>query len=543
MTPFSPHRLFRPWLRTPHRKFLRTVCIVWLPLVILQAAYAYGGTRRHMVLYGGIPDGMVEDIARSADLLVLGTIRGDQLDQLKRINPEIVLLKYHHGLSIPQTSPDWAIVDSRENWFAHDRTSGRRMTAGTYGWTLMNIADSSWRNYHAAMIATTTEERFDGVFIDDFWDRFVAKFVAEGTDRPAAPEPFIVDRWPSLMTDVLRMLRENYSKLIFINGAHEAYISHVDGCMEESFVHSSHNPDEWLRPAVGAYRSILEMEQLKKQGKVLLIQSGTRGNTGGDPQALFRLCHRAYLLIADRNTYFNFHPASSYNWRNLHVSDDYRIDLGPAAGAFEVVPPGASSASLLNNGDFASGLGAWKIIGGKPRIEVSTSAHRHSVLFQGDGLSGDRILSEFIPVTPGISYALSAWCKTEQNTPGSAGYKKLGIQGRFFDGEGARLPGAFDLQFDGGSYGWLPFEATFVSPPSAAFFQIRIGFIGDGRGRGWVTGVSFAATAARSLILKRDFQRGSVYVNLGNQAEQIRPVRERSAITLGARDAVIRYSR
>jgi hypothetical protein len=110
---------------------------------------------------------------------------------------------------------------------------------------------------------------------------------------------------------------------------------------------------------------------------------------------------------------------------------------------------------------------------------------------------------------------LSAYCKSEMNQALSAGYKKLGLQGRYYDKNKTKLPGAFDLQFDAGTFDWLPFEITHTSPSNAAYFRLRLGFIGDGLGRGWIDKVYFGPAAAGEKILRRDFSHGLVIVNYG----------------------------
>ena len=538
----SPHRC-RFAAEVQHSTWGRRlgISLVALLITIAPMVQAHGQAGRYMVLYGGIPDNLVDKIARNADLLVLGTIRNHQLDRLKRLNPDIILLKYYHGLSFSRTNPQWAAVDSHEGWFAHDPETGRRLIAGQYGWSLMNIADPGWRRFLANHIASTTDTRFDGVFIDDFWDRYVSKFKAEGTQRSADPAPNLIDNWQRFMIDLLQQLQEVYPNQIVINGAHLAYIEYVDGCMEESFIHAPQKRDDQLPSPAAAARSVLKIARLAKHGKLLLVQSGTLGDSGRNLQSMFRFCHRAYLLVAGKHTYFNFHPSGSYNWRNLHVSDEYRLNLGAPVRPIEMIQT-VANANLLDNGNFEDGSSHWSTMAGRPETVKASPGGRSSMKFMSDGITGDKIAGDFIAVRPGTSYRISAWCKAERNTPGSARYKKLGMQGRFFNPEKKRLPGAFDLQFDPGTYAWLPFEAVYTAPDEAAFFQLRIGFIGDGSGLGWVSGVYFGESSARPLVFKRDFEHGSVVVNLGDAPGRIATARGQSAVRLGPREGLIQGS-
>ena len=93
-----------------------------------------------------------------------------------------------------------------------------------------------------------------------------------------------------------------------------------------------------------------------------------------------------------------------------------------------------------------------------------------------------------------------------------------------------KLPGAFDLQFDSGAYSWRPFDTTYTSPASAAYFRIRLGFIGDGVGKGWVDRVYFGKVTESGQVLGRNFSGGKVLVNYGTAETTItyKPVENQS---------------
>jgi hypothetical protein len=155
------------------------------------------------------------------------------------------------------------------------------------------------------------------------------------------------------------------------------------------------------------------------------------------------------------------------------------------------------------------------VLQGQPRIETGMSAGQSAMSFSSRASGSDKIASVFIPVAENTPYRLAAACKTKRNRAGSRRYEKLGMQGRFFSTDRKRLPGAYDLQFEEGTYDWLPFETAFVSPPGAAFFRLRIGFIGDGSGKGWVSQVYFGPAADTAMVVGRSFTGAEVLVNGG----------------------------
>jgi hypothetical protein len=159
---------------------------------------------------------------------------------------------------------------------------------------------------------------------------------------------------------------------------------------------------------------------------------------------------------------------------------------------------------------------------GLPTYEQEDGMHGGVVRFTSDGLKRrDMIRSHLIPVVAKEEYRIRLWVRANKNEPGKADYMKFGLKGRFYDRDKKEIPGSYDLKFDKGSYDWQPYEITYRTPSNAAYYQISIGFIGDGTGTGWMDNLYFGKADKNELILKRDFENGSVFVNYGDKEATI----------------------
>jgi hypothetical protein len=467
----------------------------------------------HAVIYGGLSDNIVSEVANKYEILIVGSIRGDQLRRIKQINPNIIILKYHHSIGMHRSYSDWAVVNRKESWFGHDRITGKRLIEKQYGWYLMDVTNPEWQIYQVKKIVDTIGEPYDGVFLDDFWERYVTRFQDADTGGAPTPDSRLMSGWDNGMRQFLSRLKAVYAKQIFINGACAGYLSEVDGCMVESFVHSSWTSDSFFHNQSTYLRSLEDVSRISTIGKNVLVQSGTNGDGAGSVRDIFNYCYASYLLVMNENTSFYFQPQRNAVFKDAAFYPDVR--LGASKGLYYVQYAENAPQNLLRNGDFRNGLISWNVTAGSPSAVTVNGASTEAVMLSGSASRRDFIQSDFIPVRGNTKYTLSAWCKTAKNEPGSASYMKLGVEGTYYDGNKRFIRSGFGLQFDPGKYDWLPFETDHTSPENAAFFRIGIGFLGDGQGQGWVSKVSFYPSTATARVLRRDFERGSVFVNYG----------------------------
>jgi hypothetical protein len=474
-----------------------------------------------MVIYGGFKDTDVYRIAKNIDILIVGKVSYFQLKQLKQVNPDLVILKYYHCIGIYKSASEWNIVNQHEDWFVHDKNTNRRLTQKNRGWFLMNIANDDWRKFVSNQIAGQTENLFDGIFIDGYWYRFVRKFVSEGMKQAALPAEDFLINWIGNMTALLKQIRSVYPNLIFINGAHVQYIDYVDGCMEEAFIHSSWRSETKYSTPSDYVRILKKIKDIAKYGKVILAQSGTKGDFISKINDIYRFCFASYLIAWDNNISFNFHPRHTYSFRGLYQIDDYRLDLGIPLGDYYVEKKGVMSPNLLANGNFNGSLRGWRVISGNPSTDSNNSIAGQSIRFKSSVNQSDKIVSEFIPVKGDMDYTISAFVKSKKNLSVDKRYQKLGLQGRFYDKYKKRITGGYSLNFSGGTYNWLPFETRHTSPSNAAYFQMKLGFSANGFGEGWIDNVYFGVSTKREMIYRRDFSKGSVLVNYGSKTATV----------------------
>ena len=501
--------------------------------------------KRHLVIYGGLNSADLSVVAKNAEIVILNNVPREHLVRLKQINPRMLLFQYHHSPGFHSHYHDWESVDAREDWFVHDKNTGERLVEKKYGWFLMNISSESWRNYLATRIASITDDIFDGVFLDDAWVRFSNKFRCQISNSTGQPKEDFAADWAGHMQQLIATVRHKYPKRIFINGAHEEYIHLVDGCMEENFVHPNWKPGYDLPDPSTYLRMLRKMERIQNYGKALLIQSGTSGADPDSTRKIFDYCLASYHLIEGPNTSFGFHRAPTYRYQGPLHSEDVHPYIGEPTAPFRIVKQTPHRPNLVVNNTFEKGWRHWRVMQGRPQIETEPSlqAGISAVTFSSRESGSDQIASDFIPVRDNFRYRLAAVCKAHRNRAGSRRYQKLGLQGRFYSIDRKQLPGAYDLQFEEGTYDWLPFETSFISPPGAAFFRIRIGFIGDGTGKGAVSQVFFGPAADRAVVVGRSFTRAEVLVNSGTDEATVSvgvtPIQKPQSITLKPAGAIV----
>lgn len=342
--------------------------------------------------------------------------------------------------------------------------------------------------------------------------------------RKAQPEAEFVLQWSRNLNQLLKRVRGAYRKPIFINGAHSIYQDHVDGFMMEGFVHANWQKDDYRPSPSDLVRQLVKARRLLQLDKPVLFQSGSRGNSTGTQAPLFTLCLSGYLLVENSKSAFNYHPKDTYAVKYRHEAAAYDLDLGPPITPLVLQTEGERAPNLLVNGDFSEGLTGWSVLSGDPVHDPEKGMDPGAASLGGNGVSGsgDLIATPPIPVAGNRKYTVALYGKADENlSTGIHSYRRLGLQIRFYNRNKQQLESRPGITFDAGRFDWLPYEIDCVAPSDAAYIRLRIGFIGDGVGQGWVDRVYLGTSVGRAQVYRRDFLNGSVWTNVGNRSATI----------------------
>jgi len=477
---------------------------------------------QHSIIYDNIPDSEIKRAVDTSKLIITGsnTKQMIQMKKIKAIKPDMIILLYEHAIGSYKPN---SVVSGHEEWFAHGGDGTKRLIASKYGWYLMNISNKEWRDYISALIVKNTiDSGYDGIFMDDMWGQYVEKFILEGSSDKGTPLDLPITNWRKYIIMIMQAVREKYQGWLFINSTEEEYMTYIDGFMFEGFIHGNSSSDASTLDQSSCLRGLNKVARLQKYRKKLLLASGTEGKDLQLAKKWQNLCYLSYLLIQNENTTFSFQQSPSYIFKNSVTNPVPHADLGKPLGEYFIVKEGQGSQNLLPNGSFENGLSSWSIVSGLPTYEQENGMHGGVVRFISDGLKRrDMIRSHLIPVLANGEYRIRLSVRANNNEPGTADYMKLGLQGRFYDGDMKRIPGSYDLEFGKGSYDWQPYEVNYRAPSNAAYFQISIGFIGDGTGTGWLDNLYFGKAEKNEFVLERDFENGSVFVNYGDKEATI----------------------
>jgi hypothetical protein len=311
---------------------LTIIITVIISIAVPQAGFS-ASHLRHAVIYGGIPDTEIQNIVNSYDILVLDYTAQYKLVKMKQLKPGIKLLKYVYVIGSSPEDPHWSYINKMESWFVHDKNTGKRMV-DKYGSYLMDLGNSAWRSYVCNNIANEVDPNYDGIFVDDIWESFYPKYVCEGTSTIATPPDSVKNLWQTNIIKFFNDIKTYYPKILFINGAYNVYMNYIDGCMEEEFIHANWTSDSYFYGWDGCNYMIQKLDQLSKQGKTILVESGTMNDGTGDINKLARLCYASYLLISNQWLSFSFQPTRSYAYYGIFRIPEYDLDLGTPSGAY-----------------------------------------------------------------------------------------------------------------------------------------------------------------------------------------------------------------
>jgi hypothetical protein len=152
--------------------------------------------------------------------------------------------------------------------------------------------------------------------------------------------------------------------------------------------------------------------------------------------------------------------------------------------------------NLLNNSSFEAGLGngkTWSIATGNPVLDTNiVYAGNQAVKFvkpdSSEASQSIITLNDYISVTPGQSYQLSAWVKGDNIQVGTETWHKFFATGRWYDADMNVIFGSYpDLTFPTGTYDWQQITRTITAPANAEYFHFSsIGIQKTATGTAWL---------------------------------------------------------
>lgn len=178
----------------------------------------------------------IEYLAANHDLLI--NTGGHSVNDVRAINPHIIVLVYYNIIGMQRSCADWELVDTHEDWFVHDSRDGSRLINNQWNWYLMDVGNPGWREYYANS-ALSIVTNYDGIFCDDAWHYFTpAGFHRESDGTKAEIDSAKIDSFVDNMIVMLQLVKETLDdKLVIFNGnAHLDYMSVTDGGMYEHFL-------------------------------------------------------------------------------------------------------------------------------------------------------------------------------------------------------------------------------------------------------------------------------------------------------------------
>jgi hypothetical protein len=267
-------------------------------------------------------------------------------DSLRAVNPGFIILHYRLGLGLGFRSTgegcaptggflhiintnwvqEWPGDDIVQNsWFY--LYGGQRVLNCTYGWYVMNLEDTSWREWWTGQVLEQLENNDDdGLFADSL---SIPSYLGANTYNPVLPayDPTFESGWADRIQDFIDYVQTRFGGRYYLIPNAGSWVttrdptdySDTDGVMIEGFgydVWESYGETDWK----------LQMNRclgLINAGKCLIGQSY---RTESVETRMFDL--GSYLLIKGSKTYINLEEGFEPEWW-----PEYEIPLGTPSGS------------------------------------------------------------------------------------------------------------------------------------------------------------------------------------------------------------------
>lgn len=298
--------------------------------------------KKHLVAYGNWTADHLAHIARF-DMVDTGRETLALTDDLKALNPNIIIIAYHNIMAMHTNYEDWPEVNAHEDWFIHD-VNGNRLQNSKYGWYCMDARNPEWRQHYANQIKSMldTYSALDGIFADDVWDVWSKR----GWTVPEVDVPDIPD-WHDGVLALLTLAKNTIgAKLLIPNTPNYTdYVDVSDGKFDEIFIHVRWTPpDSWPDWwTIDDYLAHVDaLASISSRGKHYCAHAGCTLPASPTPEDLEKAkatmlhCLCSYLLGVNGAN-------ATFGWNNIWAVDgsgyypEMDIDIGNPKGSYYMV--------------------------------------------------------------------------------------------------------------------------------------------------------------------------------------------------------------
>lgn len=320
-------------------RFYRTTVAVFVGLFVAALFFLYRGQSAPSLAnyyLGTLPTdaGSVSLLAKN-DLLILSPeqalVRRAVIDQIKRLNPDIILLAYVPAQSYNNAWRSYPANTLYKNFSVKDewwlRDPNGKTASNWPGLSHTNLSHG-WSDYYIDYIKANilTAGVWDGVFWDMIYDNI--SWLNDGNidlnsdgkkDDPTAADAQWTERTVYLLEQSRARLPVKY---IIMNGSSvPAFQEAVNGRMYESYPTSWEAGGNWGKIMAGLIRNSARNSEPR-----LYIFNSNTGNTGKKTDYRKMRFGLASSLMAD-NVYFSF-DFGTENHAQIWQYDEYEVKLG-----------------------------------------------------------------------------------------------------------------------------------------------------------------------------------------------------------------------
>jgi hypothetical protein len=271
------------------------------------------GFKRHLAIYGD-SDLLIrfpKQIAEGYQLLVTEWWQARYAQKIKEYNPSIRILFYRDAIGVRTDYDDWKSIQKEQNWFLRDHVTNQRIQHKAFGWYLMDISHSGFRDHLCGYLQGKLKEFpvFDGVFLDDVFQKLPeSKFRQESDQAPfvlndPGYEKKYKDSMAALLTQIKAAIGEKKMMINTDGGPDWVLVS--DGVMFEGFIHGSWQPPDFTIDTDQWLRQTRRLKELIRTGKPVLVHSGGLGSPSNLESAML-YAFAGYLLYQNEKSSFCF---------------------------------------------------------------------------------------------------------------------------------------------------------------------------------------------------------------------------------------------